>query len=242
MPYDQVEDVRSLTQAQISKLTNPQLKTALLTVISADNSNPSNAVLLEEIKSLKKDIDDVKNIRQEVEQLSGKLDQAYKIIHQQQMFLESLDARDRQRKMVVTGVSEDNSDLGSSDREKIKAILDKTGYTGELMIDGWDMRRLGQLNANRSRPILLVVDNQQTRNAILEKTKNLKGAGPPFSNVYIKKDVHPAVRRELNRLRRREREEREKPENQGTNIRYDSAARVLLRDGIVVDRYAPTFF
>ena len=57
MPYDQIDEVRGLTQAQVNKLTNPQLKTALLTMISADNGNPSNAVLLMEIRNLKKDIE-----------------------------------------------------------------------------------------------------------------------------------------------------------------------------------------
>ena len=98
------------------------------------------------------------------------------------------------------------------------------------------------MNASRKRPILLVVENQERRNAILDKAKNLKGAGPPFSNIYIKKDIHPAVRKELGRLRRREKEERDKPENQGTNIKYDAKERVLLRDGVIIDRYTPNFF
>lgn len=242
MPYEQIEEVASLTQAQINKLTNPQLRTALATMISANNSNPSNAILLEEIKNLKKDIEEVKNVKREVGQLAVKLDQAYRIIHQQQLFMESLDARDRQRKLIVTGVSEDSSDLGSDDGERIKTLLDKMGYTGEMRTDDWEMKRLGQPSANRSRPILLVVDSLNMRNDILGKARNLKEAGLPFANAYFKKDIHPAVRKELGRLRRREREEREKSENQGTNIRYDSRERVLLRDDVVIDRYAPTFF
>ena len=137
---------------------------------------------------------------------------------------------------------EDNDHLRRDDREKIKTLLDKTGYTGELNLHDWELKRLGQVSANRSRPILLVVDSLQLRNAILEKAKHLKTAGPPFSSVYIKKDIHPAIRKELSRLRRREREEKDKPENAGTVIAYDSKARVLLRDGVVIDRYAPTFF
>ena len=242
MPYDQVDEVRSLTQTQVSKLTNPQLKAALLTMINAENNNPSNAMLLDEIKNVKKGIEEVKQVKKEVEQLAMKLDQAYKIIHQQQMFLESLDARDRQRKLIITGVAESEDDLGSDDHEKIKSLLIKTGYTDEANLNDWELKRLGKVNAKRTRPILLVADSVQSRNAILEKAKHLKSAGPPYSRVYIKKDMHPAVRKELSRLRRREKEEKEKPENQGTAITYDSRARVLMRDGIIIDRYAPTFF
>lgn len=101
---------------------------------------------------------------------------------------------------------------------------------------------MGQINPNRTRPILLVVESQERRNAILDKARNLKNEGPVFSRIYIKKDTHPAVRKELGRLRKREKEERDKPENQGVNIKYDNNERVLLRDGLIIDRYTPSFF
>ena len=42
-----------------------------------------------------------------------------------------------------------------------------------------------------------------------------------MQRVYVKKDVHPLVRKELSRLREVEKRERDKPENQGRNVRYD---------------------
>lgn len=239
MSFEAVDDIKSLTQSQVNKLTNAQLKNALMTMIQAERNSPSNAVLLEELKKLKKDIEDIKLVKQEVKQLNTRLDDAFKIIQQQQKFLESIDARERQKKLIITGIPEDD---GGNDPEKIKALLDKAGYQENYEIENWDLKRLGEFNASRKRPILLVVENQERRNAILDKAKNLKGAGPPFSNIYIKKDIHPAVRKELGRLRRREKEERDKPENQGTNIKYDAKERVLLRDGVIIDRYTPNFF
>lgn len=240
---DNIEAVRCLSQTQINKLTNPQLKEALITMVNAGvTDEPSNAILLQEIKSLKSEIEQVKNIKREVDDLTLKVDQAYKIINQQQMFLESLDARERQKKLIITGVSEEVDDLGHNDHTKVKTILEGAGYSEDLETANWEVRRLGQVNDRRKRPILLVVEDQKRRDAILNKAKNLKEAGPLLSSVYIKKDIHPAVRKEYGRLRRREKEEKEKPENQGTNIRYDSRQRVLLRDGIVIDRYAPAFF
>ena len=56
------------------------------------------------------------------------------------------------------------------------------------------------------------------RDNILRAAKNLKNAGRPASNVCIKNDVHPAVRKEAARLQRREREEKEKAENVRVNI------------------------
>ena len=54
--------------------------------------------------------------------------------------------------------------------------------------------------------------------------------------------TNPAVRKEQNRIRFVEREERQKPENQGRDVKYDFESRCLLVDGIVVDRFKPSFF
>lgn len=72
------------------------------------------------------------------------------------------------------------------------------------------MKRLGQRNDRNKRPIHITVNDQNQRDSILRKAKNLKNATQPASSVFIKKDVHPAVRKETARLRRREREEKEK--------------------------------
>ena len=70
----------------------------------------------------------------------------------------------------------------------------------------------------------------------------MKEKREPFNKIYIKKDVHPAVRKENNRLRSREKEEKDKPENVGINFDYDWKNRALLRDGVEIDRYSPQFF
>ena len=241
--YNCIDNVRALSQAQINKLTNAQLKEALGTVLDAyTNEVPSNGILLQEIRALKKEVEQIKTIQNEVSVLSSKLDQAFTIINQQQMFMESIDARERRRKIVIVGVPEGVDRLGDSDQTKIKTILNEAGYTESFDVSNWEIRRLGKEDNRKKRPILIVVEDQMKRNAIVEKTRNLKEKEAPLSSIYIKKDVHPAVRKELARLRKRERDERERPENQGVNIQYDNQRRVLLRDGEVIDRYTPSYF
>ena len=58
----------------------------------------------------------------------------------------------------------------------------------------------------------------------------------------MKKDQHPAIRKEAARLRAREKEEKEKPENVGADIVYDWKNRVLVRNGNVIDKFSPNFF
>ena len=99
------------------------------------------------------------------------------------------------------------------------------------------MKQLGKPNERNMRPIHITVHNQGQRDSILKMAKQLKAANGPLSRVYIKKDVHPAVRQETARLWKREREEKEKPENMGINIKYDWKDQVL-----VIDRFSPSFF
>ena len=100
------------------------------------------------------------------------------------------------------------------------------------------MKRLGQQNERKMRPILIIVGDQYQRDSIIRAAKNLKDAGAQMSRVYI----YPAIRRETARLRKREREEREKAETAGVNIIYDWKNRVLTRDDVIIDRFTPRFF
>ena len=70
----------------------------------------------------------------------------------------------------------------------------------------------------------------------------MKDAGPVYAKVYIRKDVHPATRREWKRLKDAEKNEKAKPGNEVSTITLDYKARVLLRDNIVIDRWKPTYF
>ncbi len=90
--------------------------------------------------------------------------------------------------------------------------------------------------------MLVCLDKAESRRVILQKTRKLKDAGEPYSRIYVKKDLHAAVRREWKRLREAKKTEAEKPENEHCNITLDTERRVLLRDGIIIDRWSPTFF
>ena len=72
------------------------------------------------------------------------------------------------------------------------------------------MKRFGQRYARSKRPILITVNGQYQRDIILRKAKSVKNAQQLASNVYIKKDAHPAVRKETVPLRKRDCEEEEK--------------------------------
>ena len=183
----------------------------------------------------------LKHMKHEVERLSTRLEDAYKIINHQQKFLEVLDAGNRRENIIVTGVAEEDNAMGVGDAAKVRAVIEAAGVT-DCDTTVWEVTRLGQPDGRKKRPIRLKVKNQEERKKILEHAKHLKDAGASFSSVYINKDLHPAVRKEMKRLRDREKEEKNKPENAGVNIKYDWKNRVLLRDEEVIDRYSPSFF
>lgn len=238
-----VEEVWALTTNDISKMTNPQLKRALSTLVTAGRERePTNADLLEEIRKMREEVAEIKGLRDEVMKLSTRLDDAYTTIHHQQLFLEHLDGKERRNNIIITGVNEENDDMGSNDGEKINMVLQAARYSEPFEVSEWSVRRLGQHNPDRNRPILITVSNPQQRDNILKAAKNLKQAGGRMAKVYVKKDTHPAIRKEYARIKKREKEEREKPSNAGTNVEYDWRNRVLMRDGLIIDRFMPRFF
>ncbi|KAK4299839.1 hypothetical protein Pmani_027911 [Petrolisthes manimaculis] len=128
--FENVDTVRALSTNDIGKMTNPQLKKALVTLVTAEQSTePTNQLLLEEIRHLRTEVADIMSIKQEFQQLSTRLEDAYKIIHQQQMFLETLDARERRKNLIITGLSEESDEVGGNDEEKVRNVLLAAGYT-----------------------------------------------------------------------------------------------------------------
>ena len=141
-----------VTPGDIEKLKNAQLKQALSTLTKDTRSEePSNSVLLDELRSVKQAIAEVATLKQEVTRLSEKLDNAYKVIHQQQLFFDSLDGRDRRHNLIVTGVAEDADELGNGDTEKISNIME-AAECGEEDRSRWSMKRLGQRDDGSKRP------------------------------------------------------------------------------------------
>lgn len=71
----------------------------------------------------------------------------------------------------------------------------------------------------------------------------MKQAADEYSKIYVKKDVHPSVRKEWSRLRDAEKAEKERPENAvGCEIRLDTQERKLYKDGVVIDGWNQQFF
>ena len=167
-------------------------------------------------------------------------------VAQQQRFLEDIDFERRARNVVMLGVPE-NADLpiegqqtgAKTDEAKVKAILQKIRKSDVTITS---MSRLGRKDDNnpRNRPIKVVFAEVNETQAVLSSAKNLKGGS--YNDVRIKRDVHPAIRKEMGRLYQAERDEKEKPENQGRNVHFDSKKRILTIDGAVIDRFKPSFF
>lgn len=167
-------------------------------------------------------------------ELQEKLDKQAEIIGSQQRFLEMLDRRERETNVVVLGLPDEGEALDGAvtDVEKLVHLW------GKMEVGDVDCqhRRLGTAGGGgRKRPLLLTIRDKDTRLRILANSKKLKTAGENYTRIYVKKDVHPSVRKEWKRLRDAEAREKEKPENVGCVIRLDTRQRKLYRDDDVID-------
>ena len=59
-------------------------------VAQQQEDEPTNSVLLEEMRRMREDLAVVKEMKNEIASMNTRLDDAYKIIHQQNRFLEAL--------------------------------------------------------------------------------------------------------------------------------------------------------
>lgn len=85
---------------------------------------------MKELQGIKKELADIKEVKKEVKVLSNRLNDAFQIIHQQQLFLETVDNRARQCNLVITGLSEGEDGTGRNDIVSQSDGLDDQGCGG----------------------------------------------------------------------------------------------------------------
>ena len=209
---------------------------------------------LQQVREKQNEIDHelqaLRNLPQIVEsdsKLDNRLELYVNDIHEtleyHQRYIEAVDNQLRGKNLIFHGIPEDTSnELGLCDKEKVKNVIKKTGYSNMSEIDNINIMRLGENRADQDkpRPIPVKLNNHETQKQLLIKAKQLRNENG-CSRIYIKKDLHYTVRRELNRLKRREMQEKDDPRNEGLNIRFDWKERVLKIDGMMVDRFKPSF-
>ena len=199
---------------------------------------------------LEQELQIVRNLSQRHERdsnLEERLDLYVQDIHDtlnyHQGFIESVDRQFRGKNLIFHGVPENTSvELGSNDIDKIKNVIQKTGLANMGGIDNSKIKRLGEIKGDQDkpRPILVKVENHEIQKQLLMKAKQLKNQ-IGCSRIYIKKDLHYTVRKELNRLKTRERQEKDNARNKEVDIKFDWKERVLKINGMIVDRYKPSF-
>lgn len=176
-----------------------------------------------------------------MEQLQTENTELRKVVSVHQHFLESLDHENRACSMIITGVPEAedltiNNQTATTDEQKCDLILEKLDqYVTKRSID-----RLGKREADRNRPIKLVLATREQRDEVVKSSRKLKDITNPnnvTNNIFIKKDQHPLIRKEWQRLYDVLKQERARPDNEGKDIQIDRQTRTIKVNGIVIDKF-----
>lgn len=247
----QLSDGKVLQRSQLVRKNKEELIDMIL-ASGEDSSTLTN--INKRIDELVKAIDALRNtissqnmvLQKNYEELKARVDKQGQIIEKQQQYLEHLDRKEREGNIVILGVPDEQESLDGAvtDEEKLNKIWLAVGVDGVAR----EHRRLGSSVGQasggppRARPILVTLADKGQRATILNNASRLKGSGDNLNRIYIKKDVHPSVRREWRRLREVEAAEKAKPENVGCVIRLDTRERRVYKDDTVIDTWSAQFF
>jgi hypothetical protein len=204
-----------------------------------------NAAHGKKIDALEKHVTELQQKGDELAKENSCLSQA---LQQQQRFLEGVDYDKRRNNIIVTGIPEqaqltrNEGPAATTDEEKVLLVMTEIGHqTVEIA----KIQRLGKVQPGptpRPRPIKVELKYANERGNLLRDTNKLKLAGEMMKRIYVKRDTHPGITREIKRLKDVEKREKEKPENQGRNVKYDWKERCVMVDSAIVDKFQPTFF
>ena len=237
-------ELLSLSKTQRNRLTKEQI----LELLDKTDNTGDNHILVASIATLTSEIS---QMRQEITEgnkekdkkitdLEEKVSKLNETVIKQQLYLEQVDRRERERNIVLLGVPDDNEALdgATEDIEKIKKVWSAAGITCDIK----SARRLGTHTSGRKRPIIAVVDSKLVRDSALDKAKNLKSCGDMYNRIYVKKDVHPSVRAEWKRLHEVAKREKDNPNNSGCNIFLNIKDRKVYKDNAVIDQWSMQSF
>ena len=253
----QLSELQSLGRERLTSYTKAQLTDAILAADPGTTSAGDMSAILNQLKKMEEKFDskqedtlhaikdlkqDLRAVKVENQQLRADVDKLTGVIASQQRYLEIVDAKERARNLFIIGVSETERLLNAeTDAQKLKLIVKALGLKEEEL-SKLIIQCLGKARDDgKPRPVLVTMPDGQSRTSALKQAPSLKNADNNFAGIRVKKDVHPAIRREWARMFRSEEIEREKPENQGCKIEFDRRKRQILKDGEVIDTFQAHF-
>ena len=229
---EQVENVRQ--EMIVVNETISDLRSELYQVMG------KQAELEYELKLLKEQPRTAENNNELEENLDLYMNNIHETLEYHQRYLEQIDNETRKKNLIFHGIPENStSDLGINDMEKVMSVIRETGYSSLLK---FKTERLGQEpgHQEKPRPILVKLENDEVQKQLLAKARHLRNK-IGFSKIYIKKDLHYTVRKELSRLKKRELQEKSDPRNFKNDIKLDLKDRVLRINGLMLDKSHPSF-
>ena len=168
----------------------------------------------------------------------------------QQKTLEDLQHDKRVKNLVVTGIPESAGTIPDSrkeDQATTEAIFTAIGCPG---VAPGRVTRLGKKReiatpgSNEAppppRPLLVTLNSVSEVRAIMNERHKLKD-NQQYGRVFIKRDQHPLIRKEWNRLRDFARKEKAAPVNVGCTIKVDYERKAVTRDGVSILAFVSPF-
>ena len=250
------EDVRRLSPMELRKLNKDQLQFALRTLINEPAEDTAAGPSVVQMGRIEAKLDDLLTkwkeekdaLQKQIRELEKDREKITETLSQHQRMLEGLEAERRASNVIMTGVPEEQFGNAATDVDKVRLVFSAIGQEN---VQVKSVVRLGTARQDRRsptdsrpyrRPLKVVLTNADDRKDVLENTHRLKTSDAMFRSIYVKKDVHPLVRKELDRLRDVTKRERERPENQGKNVRYDFRERKVYVNDVVVDCFQSISF
>ena len=217
------EDVKNFSGDDIQRLRKDELARALDTLIKDNRDNTANVgqgsnlgahygnleqkldVLINEFRDFTRTF---KQLEVEVITVKQENQQLREALMQHQRYLENLEAEKRSCNVVFLGVPENELNVTENDGTTTAIREDQEKLTKILQVMQRDnirineFQRLGKVYPGKNRVILVKLQSKGDRDRLLENSAKLKTTGGPFTEIYVKKDIHPLVRKELERLRK----------------------------------------
>ena len=199
--YERIDMTKKVGELAIGELMGlmQQIVKPLEEKMEVMNKNlTAKVALLEKRVNILEKEDNIKNER--IMQLTD-------TVVNMQRALNSIDAKDRAKNVIVSGLLEEDMLVGqvflSGDMAKMKFIFEKIGID-QGILNGVSMNRIGNdINAEKRRFLKITLKDYESREQIIKNAPKLKDVDEALRKIYINRDTHPVYQREYQRLRKK---------------------------------------
>jgi regulator of replication initiation timing len=187
------KEIQKMPISEIEKWKKADLQQALIALLEEEKDHEAQNLqkateitdmlkkIVDEVTAMREErkeiMDEMNALRKENEKMRAQLKQQGSILKHHQQFMERIDAKERGNNLIILGIQEGDDQSDETDLVKVHETVNMVSVDTEIR----STRHLGAKEANKNRPIMVVLNSMEERNKVVDLARNSSAEALKFA-------------------------------------------------------------